>query len=140
MSAVIVDTTVWSLALRRKPGARNPHEEKQLRAWTRLVKEGGALLIGPVRQEILCGIRDEHEFEKLRQYLGFFEDIPLLRNDHEQAARFFNTLKTKGVAATSIDLMLCAAAFRLNLEIFTTDLDFDHYARCLPVRLYVLKN
>lgn len=43
---------------------------------------------------------------------------------------------SKGVAGSPIDLMLCAAAYRLNLAIFTTDPDFVEYARFLPIDLY----
>jgi predicted nucleic acid-binding protein len=36
-----------------------------------------------------------------------------------------------------VDFLLCATALQRNLEIFTIDNDFDHYAQHLPLRLHV---
>lgn len=136
---VLVDTTVWSLALRRKTGDLNTGEKRIVREWTELVKDGRAVLIGPMRQEILSGIKHESEFEKLREYLANFDDIPLSVRDYEQAARLFNLLRAAGIVGTPIDLLICAAAYQSQFDIFTTDPDFARYARRLPIRLYALK-
>jgi len=41
-----------------------------------------------------------------------------------------------GEGAGSIDLLICAIAYRHKLAIFTTDRDFDRYAKHLPIRLH----
>ena len=61
---VLVDTSVWSLALRR--GAPRHDAADELR---RLVGAGLAAIVGPIRQEVLSGIRDDAAFERLRDYL-----------------------------------------------------------------------
>ena len=67
--SLFVDTSVWSLALRRKPGDLNPHEQRLTRALAELIRDGRASILGVIRQELLSGIRDAGQFEKLRGYL-----------------------------------------------------------------------
>jgi len=131
----IVDTTVWSLALRRSRRARTPDEQRHVFEWRELVVRGEATLIGPIRQEVLMGIRDPEAFERIRRHLAGFDDLALQREDHELAARYGNTCLAHGIAGSAIDLMICAAASRRDFEIFTTDSDFPRYARVLPIRL-----
>lgn len=133
---VLVDTSVWSLALRRTPDRLNERERKLVEEWRRLIDHGQALLVGPIRQEILSGIREEFEFERLRDHLRAFNDVPIQTGDYEEAARLFNRCRSRGVVGTPIDLLMCAVAHRLNLDIFTTDRDFEHNTRDLPIRLH----
>src|SRR5262249_53327082 len=60
---VLVDTSIWSLALRRRPAALTLAEEGVVDEWTGLVSEGLAGLIGPIRQEILSGVKRVEVFE-----------------------------------------------------------------------------
>ncbi len=69
------------------------------------------------------------------QFPGAFPDIPLHTRDYEDA-HFFNQCRSRGVAGSPIDLLLCAVAHRRNLSIFTPDADFERYARHVPVRLH----
>ncbi len=50
---VLVDTSVWSLALRRKPEHLSPREQLLVAEWSELVREGRVQMIGPIRQELL---------------------------------------------------------------------------------------
>lgn len=134
--SVLVDTSVWSLALRRKPGALNHAERGLVFEWTELVKDDRVLLIGDIRQEILSRIAHPEQFERLKDYLRNFHDIALLQEDYERAAEFSNTLMKKGVVSTPVDELIAAVAFRLNIDVFSTDPDFKHFARHLPIRLY----
>ena len=133
---VLVDTTVWSLALRRRRGDLAAGEKRLVREWGRLVEGGEALLVGPVRQEILSGIRQDSDFEAVRRELSAFSYVPILPHDYDQAAAFFNTCRAKGVTGTAVDLLICAVASRLKVPIFTTDTDFKGYAKHLPIRLH----
>jgi hypothetical protein len=56
---VLVDTPVWSLALRRKPDDLNPRQRQLTETLAELIREGRVQLLGPVRQELLSGIREE---------------------------------------------------------------------------------
>lgn len=101
-----------------------------------MIREGRTTLIGPIRQEILSGIQDKRVFNRLRKTLRAFEDELLLIVDYEEAARAYNICRSAGVAATPIDLLICAVADRLNLAVFTTDADFQRYAQLLAIRLH----
>ena len=133
---VLVDTSLWSLALRRKPEDLNPDEKRLERELARLIRAGKTAIIGAVRQEVLSGVKTDSEFERLRGYLRSFQDEPVTLEDHEQAARFYNRCRAKGVAGAHVDLLICAVADRLGLEIFTTDDDFRLYAEHLPIALH----
>jgi predicted nucleic acid-binding protein len=132
---VLVDTPVWSLALRRKRGDLNPREQRSTGTLAELIREGRAQMLGAVRQELLSGIKEEERFRKLRDYLRAFEDPRLEAEDYEEAARMSNQCRTKGVAGSAIDFLICAAAGRRGWQIFTTDRDFERYAGVVGVKL-----
>lgn len=132
---VLVDTSVWSLALRRaaRVSLRAEPLIDELRS---LIQEGRVAMIGPVRQELLSGLRSAAAFEQLRAHLEPFADEPLETADFERAAEHFNTCRAKGVQGSNIDFLICAAAERRSLPIFTTDADFLRFARLLPIELH----
>lgn len=133
----IVDTTIWSLALRRKPAQPNPEEQAIVKEFAELIRENRVLLIGIVRQEVLSGIRDQTVFKHVRDKLRAFPDAPILKEDYEYAAECYTLCRAAGVASSPIDMLLCALSIRLNAPIFTMDKDFHHYEKRLPFHLYV---
>jgi predicted nucleic acid-binding protein len=133
---VLVDTSVWSLAFRRKPEDLNAVEQTLVQELRQLVQEDRAQLLGLVRQEVLSGIKNHHQFEKLRQVLRPFPDEPLDIEDYERAADASNRCRAKGIAMSAVDALLCAVALHKDLLIFTTDPDFKHYSRVLPLKLH----
>ena len=133
---VLVDTSVWSLALRRRSHQLGSSESALRDELAELTREGRAVVIGPVRQELLSGIQDGAAFERLRERLRAFDDLSLTTDDYEEAASFNNRCRASGVAGSVVDLLICAAASRRDLPIFTVDADFRRYARVLPVKLY----
>ncbi len=128
---ILVDTSIWSLALRRKVVSN----EKVVNQLRELIAEWRVEIIGPIRQEILSGISDTAHFEKLRQYLAAFEDYPLTRQDYEKAAEMFTLCRKGGIQGSNTDFLICAAAVNHKMSIFTTDKDFTLYAKILPIRL-----
>jgi predicted nucleic acid-binding protein len=135
---LLVDTPVWSLALRRKHADLSPREERVTQALAEVIRDGRAQLVGAVRQELLSGIREEERFRKLRDYLRAFDDPPLETGDHEQAAQMHNRCRARGIAGSAIDFLICAMASRRNWQIFTTDQDFERYRRVLALKMYLL--
>jgi predicted nucleic acid-binding protein len=129
---VVVDTSVWSLALRRQRSVRSTEVEEL----AELIREGRAALLGPVRQELLSGVPLPEQYRTLRNYLRAFLDIELDTEDYEEAASFFNRCRSKGVQGSNTDFLICAAATRRRFAILTTDTDFKHYARVLPIQLH----
>ena len=133
---VLVDTPIWSLALRRKTSSLSPEQAAIVRAWAEIIRESRVVLIGSIRQEVLSGLRDAAVFDRLREHLRAFDDEPLTCEDYEEAARCFNVCRKAGTLGATVDFLLCAVAVRRRLEIFTTDADFHNYAKHLPFRLH----
>ena len=135
---LLVDTPVWSLALRRKHSDLSPREDRVTQALAEVIRDGRAQLVGVVRQELLSGIREEARFRKLRDYLRAFDDPPLETGDYEEAAHMHNRCRARGIAGSAIDFLICAIASRRNWQIFTTDQDFERYRRVLGLKMYVV--
>jgi len=133
---VLVDTSVWSLALRRKTSADDPPEVLEL---AELIREHRVEMMGPVRQELLSGIRSNTQFAKLRNRLRAFPDLLLSHEDYELAAEFFNTCRSKGVQGSNTDFLICAVAHRRGLSVFTTDKDFGRFQQHIPLRLHPVR-
>lgn len=132
---VIVDTSVWSLALRRGGQSRIPCA-KELHG---LIEDHLVQMIGPIRQEILSGIRSESQFNSLRKRLSSFSDSPLLTEDYVMAARFFNLCRSKGIQGSNTDFLICAVSVRIELPIYTTDEDYALFAKHIPICLHKLE-
>jgi predicted nucleic acid-binding protein len=134
---VLVDTSVWSLALQRKPHHLSPKEQALVVELTELIKEGRARLIGLIRQELLSGVKAVDQSEKLRTSLRSFPDEIVDTSDYEAAAKSSNDCRSKGIAVSVVDALICAIAARRGWSIFTVDPDFENYASILPLRLHV---
>lgn len=132
---VLVDTSLWSLALRRRQ--RNKKERVYVGELGNLIHDNRAQIIGPIRQELLSGIPHGHQFETLRAQLESFEDLILRREDYEMAAEFYNQCRARGVQGSHIDFLICAVAHRHGFPIFTTDRDFLHFSKILPISLHI---
>ena len=128
---VLVDTCIWSYALRHK----NPNLEIEIKL-KEIIKDGRLAIIGPVRQEVLSGISKETQFESLRDHLSPFEDVPLTSQHFIKAAEFSNSCLKKGIQGSATDFLICSVAYLENLQIFTNDLDFNNYKKHLPIELF----
>lgn len=132
----LVDTSVWSLALRRRPGDLTAAEHSVVGELVELTRDGRARIIGLVRQELLSGIKTPAQYEKLRVALRAFPDEPIEVSDYEAAARVSNSCRSKGIAASIVDALVCEIALSRQWSILTTDPDFENYARIVPIRLH----
>lgn len=130
---MLADTSVWSLALRRSRLTGGAGTTEEL---TRLVQSYRVVLIGAIRQELLSGIRFEEQYQKLQDRLRAFPDLPLRTEDYELAARCFNRCRARGIQGSNTDFLICAVALSREIPVYTTDRDFDAYARVLGVSLY----
>lgn len=134
---VLVDTSVWSLALRRRAEDLSAAEKVLVGELTELIREGRACILGVVRQELLSGIKTTEQYEKLRTTLRAFPDETLETADHEAAARMSNTCRSKGVAVSVVGALICAASGARGWSIFTTDPDFKNYGNLFAIQLHV---
>jgi predicted nucleic acid-binding protein len=119
---LLVDTSVWSLALRRRDAGSLNHQEKELVAQlSQAIQDGRVALIGFIRQEVLSGIREESQFDKLKKALDTFPDEQIEAADYEHAARLYNKCRANGVEAGTVDMLICAVASRRNWQVLSSD-------------------
>lgn len=128
---IVVDTSVWSLAFRRKTVETVYREVLE-----DLISDGRVVMLGAVRQEVLSGLRHAEQFERLRLVLRAFPDLRLETRDYERAAEYANLCRANGIQGANTDFLICAAAVSRDYEILTTDKDFTLFAELLPVTLY----
>jgi predicted nucleic acid-binding protein len=137
---VLVDTSIWSLALRRRSVNLSGRERLLVGELSDLVGDGRAHIIGLIRQELLSGIKSGAQFDELRTILSAFRDEPVATEDHEAAAKASNDCRAKGIAVSVVDILICAVAQRRSMAIFAADPDFEMYARVLTLQLHSLRN
>ncbi len=128
---VVVDTSVWSLALRRT--AHSTH-----RSVTRLsaaLDDGRVVMLGAIRQELLSGIAKPAQARVLRDRLRGFPDLALETADYEDAAECFNRCRERGIQGSNTDFLICAASRRRRYAILSTDRDFQRFAPVLGLVL-----
>jgi predicted nucleic acid-binding protein len=131
MSGILVDTCIWSLALR----AASPKETAIAEQLAQLIDENRVKIIGPIRQELLSGYSNKNSYDKLRLKLQYFPNEQVFDSDYECAAEYSNFCRTKGIQGSHTDFLICAVSVRLKYKIFTTDKDFKNYAKHLPIEL-----
>ncbi len=137
--STLVDTSVWSLALRRPQHALNYLERRFAAELRLLVTDARVRIIGSIRQEVLTGIRHPEQFQKLRSYLAGFADYQPETADYEVAAEFANRCTAKGISGSPVDFLICAVSVTRDWTIFTRDSDFRHYARVLPLQFHSIR-
>lgn len=130
---LLVDACVWSLLLRRRTTIRASNEQAAVSLLERVIRDGRAAIIGPVRQEVLSGVKHEAQFEKLRETLALFRDESISTSDYEEAARLYNRCRGHGIECGATDILLCAVAIRLQYGILTTDQGLERCATFLKI-------
>lgn len=128
---VIVDTCVWSSVLRKQP-LKSSSKDKLLE---QLIETDQVIMLGPIRQELLSGIKDDKKFDDLKSKLIWYDDFEIKTVDYELAASLFNKLKSKGIQGSNIDFLICAVALNNNLSIYTYDQDFFRFSGVIPIKL-----
>ena len=132
---VLVDTPIWSYALRSK----NNEYQSEIDILTSLIRDQRALIIGPIRQEILSGYSDLRKHQIIKEKLSYFTNTPILDTDYELAAELSNKCRKKGVQGSHIDFLICAVANRMDIPIFTNDKDFEHYQNIISIKLFKIE-
>jgi predicted nucleic acid-binding protein len=135
---LLVDTSVWSLALRRKDASSlSPAEQKLKAELTQAIQDGRVAVIGLIRQELLSGIKEQAQFEKVKSALVPFLDEQIDTADHEHAARLYNECRSQGFEVGPVDMLICAVAIRRNWQVLSNDSGLNH---CLAVARKFQKN
>ena len=130
---LLVDTSVWSLALRRDHEVIEP-EVHHLR--DALLGSDIVITTGLILQELLQGFSGPKEAARI---IESFAALPLLqpdREDHIGAANLRNTCRRAGIQIGTIDALLAQLCVRHDLTLLTTDKDFTYVARHCPLRVW----
>ncbi|MGC2461282.1 MAG: PIN domain-containing protein [Steroidobacteraceae bacterium] len=131
--SLLVDTSVWSLALRRDSASAAPAVEA-----LRTALEGGDTIVttGLVLQELLQGFAGPRARKEILQR---FAALPLLvpdRRDYIDAAEVRNRCRRSGVQMGTIDALLAQLCIRHELTLLTTDDDFTLAAKHCALKVW----
>jgi predicted nucleic acid-binding protein len=131
--SVFVDTSVWSLALRREA----PPDLPEVHELRRSLDTGSIYCTGLVLQELLRGFAKPGAH---KQIISYFSALPLLvpdRDDHIQAAQLRDRCRQQGVQTGTIDALLAQLCVRYDLTMLTTDNDFHNMASVVSLAVWV---
>jgi predicted nucleic acid-binding protein len=135
VSRFLVDTSVWSLAYRRD----TPPDVSQVAALRSALVGGEYVAItGMVLLELLRGFLPPRAQDRIMNDLAALELIEPTRDDYVEAARLANTCRQAGVQLGSVDALLAQLAISRDLEMLTTDRDFENAARVVPLQVWRL--
>ncbi len=135
---ILVDTSVWSLALRRK--TLDSTEQDIVSELKELIFEKRVVMIGPIKQELLSGISNLNTFLKLKGKINSFEDEILITDDYIKAAEIHNICRKNGIQGSHIDFLIVAVSLNRKLVIFTTDKDFLNYSKIVQFTLHEVRH
>ena len=129
---LFVDTSVWSLALRRDAPANTAEVDCLAEA---LAGGGQVFTTGIVLQELLQGLSRPRD---RRAIIDRFAPLPFVvpeRDDHIEAAELRNHCRRRGVQIGTIDALLAQLCIRHDLAMLSTDKDFAAIAELRPLRV-----
>jgi predicted nucleic acid-binding protein len=124
---LVVDTSVWSLVLRRP---RVDHSNIHVQTFRAHLESNSRLfLTGNILQELLDGLRSSKQFDRLVHLLEPFPLLELDRSTYAAAAKLRTACRTKGVLAGPIDFLIAAACCQYGYPLLTADQDFSRIAK-----------
>ncbi len=128
--SVLVDTSVWSMALRRD----RPAPSRELEALRAAVEAGNVCLLGVILQEVLQGFPSLERTRRLVEHLSPFPLLSMHRGDYVYAAEIRKRCRSKGLAISTIDAQIAAATINHRCALLTVDRDFVAVASLFPLR------
>ena len=131
--SLFVDTSVWSLALRRDSSGDGPERGRLREA---LASQEAVYTTGLVLQELLQGFRGPKARDSIVERFAVLPMIVPDRDDHIAAADIRNMCRRHGVQLGTIDALLVRLCLHHDLEMLTTDGDFHHAAGHTPLRIW----
>ena len=122
---VLVDSSVWSLGLRRG----GPEDHPKVRRLAALLSaEEELFLTGTILQEILQAFRSDLQLRKMDAYLESFPLLSLGRSGYRDAAGISRRCARRGFGVSTTDCQIAAAAIRHHCHLLTADEDFERIA------------
>ena len=132
MIRLLIDTTVWSEALRRKEKSLNSSETLVRRI---IENNDEIVIVGIILQEILSGITNKKLFSEIESILNDFSYIEIIKEDYIRAAELRNKCKEKGITAGSFDFLIASVAIRNKLTLVTYDKDFINICKYTELKI-----
>ena len=133
---VLVDTSVWSLALRRDTEAEEPEVQALKDA---LSGADVVVTTGLVLQELLQGFAGAKASEQIVDRFAALGLIQPDREDHIGAASLRNTCRRAGVQLGTVDALIAQLCIRHDAVLLSTDKDFVHAAKHCKLKVWSLK-
>ena len=119
--SLLVDTSVWSLALRRDAKL---HVLEVVALRDALLGTDQVFSTGLVLQELLQGFAGPKARESILERFTALAFIEPGRQDHVEAAEIRNACRRNGVQIGTIDALLIQLSRKHDLQLLTTDNDF----------------
>ena len=129
---VLVDTSVWSLALRRD----SPPNSPEVVRLTKVLESDLVVTTGIIVQELLQGFLPERTQAEIRRRFTAIPAVQPTRDDHIEAAGLRNACRRAGVQLGTIDALIAQLCISHDIELLSTDRDFMHAARHCSLRLW----
>lgn len=131
--SLLVDTSVWSLALRRDTPPDTSSLQAAVSALRDALQRGDTIVTtGLILQELLQGVVQPRSRERIADQ---FSALPCLmpdRDDHAQAALLHTRCRQRGLQVGTIDALIAQLCIRHQLMLLTTDRDFAAISRLEP--------
>lgn len=132
---VLVDNSVWVTALGKSHGQTNAADQSTAEL-SKLIGDGRVVMIGPIRQAILSGLKNDQQFQAVAEKLAAFPDLPVHRSTYELAAELCNQCRRAGIPGEHQDFLITAAAVENDIALYTRRPQFTQYARYSLLKLY----
>ena len=116
---VLIDTSVWILALRKSPLPVVKDEVEHLLAENRVA------IASMIRLELLGGTKSVNEFNRLKSRLDALHQIPTDEANWEIATQLSFRLRQQGKVIPYTDILIGAAAILANCLLLHADKHFD---------------
>ena len=128
--SLLVDTSVWSLAMRRD----GPSSVPEVNVLVNAIDSGSEIYsTGIILQELLQGFSKPKAHDSI---IERFASIPMLvpdTSDHINAADLRNRCRRKGVQVGTIDALIAQLSLRFKLILLSTDKDFKHMSKVVKL-------
>lgn len=131
MSKILVDTSVWIDSLN---GIKNKHSV----LLNKFIEQDSTIVLCPIIvQEVLQGIRDDKQFEKVKHALSGFEILSIEPVEAAYgAAKLYRDFRKKGITIRkSNDCLIAFYAIYFKVQLFHNDSDFTRIAKHLELKI-----
>jgi predicted nucleic acid-binding protein len=127
---ILVDSSVWIDFLSSSPSPAGAELRRMINGAEPFA------LAGVVVTEVLQGLK--RDVGRIEHYLSQWDMLePSGFSTYREAAVLFRAARAKGIAVTTIDVLIAAIALEHSATVFTLDKDFSRIAGIVRLPLYM---